>query len=65
LHFVFGLGSSITSGRKEKTDKIALEWGQKIVFEGRIFELVKAPNQNVRLAPVNGDIAAALKGGVA
>ena len=65
LHFVFGLGASITSDRKAKTDKIALEWGQMIVFEGRIFELRKAPNDNVRLAPVNGDIAAALKGGAA
>lgn len=52
LHFVFGLSVSITAWKREKEQKVALNWGDVIGFHGKRFKLVKAPNQNVELVEV-------------
>lgn len=52
LHFVFGLGVSITSHQRAKEEKFALNWGDVIGFHGKRFKLAKAPNDNVALIEV-------------
>jgi hypothetical protein len=52
LHYVFGLGVSITNQRREKGEKFALNWGDIIGFYGKRFRLDKAPNNNVALIEV-------------
>lgn len=52
LHYVYGLGASISNQQREKGEKFALAWGEEIGFEGKRYTLEKAPNQNVRLVPV-------------
>lgn len=42
----------IHNGPKEKRDVMCLAFGDEITFEGRKFRLVKAPNDNVSLVPV-------------
>lgn len=55
LHFVFGLSVSITSHKRDKEQKLALNWGDIIGFEGKRYKLVKAPNQNVGLEEVESE----------
>lgn len=51
LHFIFGLGSSITSQKRDKKTYIEVSYGDIVRFEGRYFTIDKAPNQNLRLEP--------------
>lgn len=52
LHYIFGLGTSITSHKREKYEVTLVEVGQHVKFEGRIFEIVKAPNDNLDLREI-------------
>nr|CAI3971084.1 hypothetical protein ORM20_00030 [Ochrobactrum phage ORM_20] len=53
LHYVFGLGSSITSHQRPHETKKGFHFGDVIEFEGIKFELVPAPNSNVALKKVS------------
>ena len=53
IHFVYGLATVIHNGPKVKKERIALNYGDVVTFEGKKFELVKSSNQNVRLKPVD------------
>ena len=52
LHYVFGLGVSITSHQRPHETKKGFHFGDVIEFEGIKFELVPAPNSNVALKRV-------------
>jgi hypothetical protein len=52
LHYAFALGSSIVSHDRERVEYYGVEIGDKIRFEGRVFELVAQPNNNIGLKPV-------------
>lgn len=51
-HFIFGLGSCITAHKRDKETYIYVDFGQHINFEGKVFEIAPAPNQNLRLIEV-------------
>ena len=42
----------LTNDRRPKEERVALEWGDEVVFEGRLFRIEKAPNQNAELVEV-------------
>jgi hypothetical protein len=50
--FAFGLGVSLTAWKQDKKTVPGFQYGQVIEFNGRQFELVKAPNSNVNLKPI-------------
>lgn len=49
LHFIFPLGTSITSHRREKETYIKVWVGMKIKFEGKFFTIVARNNDNLGL----------------
>lgn len=51
LHFIFGLGSSITSQTRDRKTYIEVSHGDIVRFEGKYFTIEKAPNQNLHLEP--------------
>lgn len=55
LHYVFGLGVTLTNSPKVKEEKFALNWGDIIGFQGKRFRLEKASNSNVALVPVDSE----------
>lgn len=46
---------TITSDARAKETRVAVGWGDKVIFEGRIFEVVREPNQNAGLREVVRD----------
>jgi hypothetical protein len=52
LHWAIQLSVCISNPPPPKRTVIGLQWGDHIRFEGRTFELRKAPNDNVSLVEV-------------
>lgn len=52
LVFIFGTGVCIHNGPRSTTKHILVELGMLIRFEGNLYTLEKAPNDNLRLKPV-------------
>jgi hypothetical protein len=52
MHFAFALSTVLTAWERPKETVIGLGWGDHIKFQGHTFQLVKAPNDNVRLVEV-------------
>jgi hypothetical protein len=52
LHFAIALPTVVSSTPSPKATVVGLGWGDRIAFEGRTFELVKANNDNVSLREV-------------
>lgn len=52
LHYIFGLGSCITAHKQAKYEVTLVEVGQHVKFEGRVFEIVRAPNDNLDLREI-------------
>lgn len=51
-HWISGLGSSISSHKRESYDVYLLEVGMVVRLEGRLFTIATAPNNNLQLVPV-------------
>uniref|UniRef100_A0AAU8HYA3 Uncharacterized protein n=1 Tax=Rhizobium phage IG49 TaxID=3129228 RepID=A0AAU8HYA3_9CAUD len=52
LHYAFGMGVSITSHKRDHEIKKGFRFGDEIILEGYVFEIVKAPNSNIALKMV-------------
>lgn len=53
LVFIYGLGAMIYAGaRKTPEPYIRVSYGMKVQFEGNVYTIEKAPNQNLQLKPV-------------
>lgn len=48
IHYIFGLGVCLTSGKQLKDRFIHIELGQRVKFEGIYFTIEKAPNDNLK-----------------
>lgn len=48
-HFITKLGVSITAHKQSRRQAIDVEWGQLVEFEGRLFTIEKANNENAKL----------------
>ena len=53
MYYVFGLGASITAHKQKIDYGRPVEYGQRIIFEGHIFELEVARNQNIGLKMIS------------
>lgn len=53
LHFVFGLGVSITATPQSRLQAVKVDWGMEIYFQGHLFTIEKAPNNNISLKEVD------------
>ncbi|MDN7179080.1 hypothetical protein M0D69_13865 [Caballeronia sp. SEWSISQ10-4 2] len=49
LHWLNGLGAILTAHERAKETYIAIERGSMIEFEGRVFEVIAQPNDNLGL----------------
>jgi hypothetical protein len=49
LHWLNGIGAMLTAHQRAKETYIAIERGALIQFEGRIFEVIAQPNDNLGL----------------
>lgn len=52
LHWLTTLPTSLTSDRRAKEERIAMKFGDRVIFEGRVFEIQVAPNQNAELREI-------------
>ena len=54
LWWINARGSSLSAGSRAK-EKLVLVWpGMRVRFEGRLFEIAKAPNSNLKLVELEG-----------
>ncbi|CAB4195858.1 hypothetical protein UFOVP1295_40 [uncultured Caudovirales phage] len=51
-YWIISMGACLTSHKQAKETRIKVDIGQKVNFEGRIFEITKEPNHNLGLKPV-------------
>lgn len=51
-HWLNASPTTITAEARAKETRVAVEWGDKVIFEGRIFEIVREANQNAGLREV-------------
>lgn len=51
LVFIFGNGSCIHNGPRSTTKHILVELGMTVRFEGNLYTIERAPNDNLRLKP--------------
>ena len=51
-YWILALSTVLTSHVRERGVRIKVDIGQKVNFEGRIFEITKEPNHNLGLKPV-------------
>lgn len=51
MHFIFGLGTTLTSHMQNKKTYIEINLGDIVRFEGKYFTIEKAPNNNLRFEP--------------
>lgn len=49
LHFVFGLGASISNPPRKPDYGTQIRFGETVYFEGRLFTFAKAANDNIKL----------------
>lgn len=59
LHWLNPTGSMLTAEARAKETRVALDWGDWLIFEGRIFEVTKAANNNATLREVDRKAPAA------
>lgn len=52
LHFVFGLGTCLTAEGTRPDYGTAVQYGDRVLFEGRVFLLAEANNHNIKLVEV-------------
>ncbi|PYJ10797.1 MAG: hypothetical protein DMF06_05170 [Verrucomicrobia bacterium] len=52
LHFVFALGTVLTSHKRAKGRYIGIECGREYWFEGKVIRFEPAPNRNLKLVIV-------------
>lgn len=52
LHWLNAMAVSITNQRRAKERRVGMSWGDEVAFEGRLFRIEKAPNQNARLVDI-------------
>lgn len=52
LHFIFGLGSCLTAHKQARKEYIEVSVGDKVYFEGRLFELQAANNNNLHMKEI-------------
>jgi len=52
-HYIIALGSSLTARKFAKKIYIEVAVGQKIIFEGKKFEVIAANNDNRKLKEIN------------
>lgn len=51
-HWISQHCTVITSHEQDRVTYVQVEIGQRVFFEGRLFEIGSAPNDNLRLIPV-------------
>jgi len=52
LYFIFGLGSTITAHKRDQETFIGVTIGDKVNFEGKLFEIVEQWNRNIGLIEI-------------
>ena len=55
LHFIFELGSCLTSHKQAKKTYIEVSIDDRIYFEGRLFEIKAASNDNLTLKEIESE----------
>jgi len=55
LHFIFALGTCLTAHKQAKKEYIEVTHGDRIYFEGRLFEIQPANNDNLCLKEIPSD----------
>ena len=55
LHWLIPTGSMITAEKRAKETRVAIGWKDRLIFEGRIFEVVPEANGNAGLREVKGE----------
>ncbi len=57
IYWLTQMPTMLTSSHTPKENRVALEFGDKLIFEGHIFELVPEANRNAGLREVKGGAA--------
>jgi hypothetical protein len=52
-HWLNTLPTTLTSDTLPKEDRVAVDWGDEVIFEGKLFKIMRAPNNNANLIGVN------------
>lgn len=52
LHWLTTLPVTLSNDRREKEQRIGMNFGDRVIFEGRIFEIVTEPNGNAGLREI-------------
>lgn len=52
LYFIFANAACITAHEREKETHIEVHYGMEVLFEGVVFTIEKAPNNNLKLVKV-------------
>jgi hypothetical protein len=45
--------TTVTSDTLPREDRVAVDWGDEVIFEGKLFKIMRAPNNNANLIGVN------------
>lgn len=53
VYYIYGLGVSLTSSKGEKKVLYGYNVGDLVKFQGKLFKLEEAPNNNLRFAPAS------------
>jgi hypothetical protein len=48
-HWVNTIPTVLTSDTQDKENRVSVNWGDEVIFEGKLFKIAKAPNDNATL----------------
>jgi hypothetical protein len=51
-HFLSKMPTVLTSDTHDKETRVAVDWGDEVIFEGMLFKIMQAPNSNAKLIGV-------------
>jgi plastocyanin domain-containing protein len=51
-HYIIAVGACLTSHKRAKGTRVRVEVGQKVNFEGRVYEITKQNNNNLGLKEI-------------
>jgi hypothetical protein len=48
-HWLTTMPASLTSDTQDKEIRVSVNWGDEVIFEGKLFRITEAPNHNANL----------------